>query len=514
MTITNTPATFDFGTVKRTGVVPSGLTAFTVTNNGEEAVDITIKGVDVGRWTLSDTATPGASVFGLKAGVNTLSKTITSVTSLAVYDYVLTESHQRKIVYSNGLFWLFYTDGTNTVYRTSATGATWSAATTISAITEGMYFNVWLDNGYLTYVDAEGGGSYPHYRLGFLENNGTITWSAVMQELSDHDDEDDIPFGSVDSNGYPWISYEGLTDQCPYITKSSTKDGTWTTASGFPYKLSTDTHGIWATTVLPLSGGKIYVLYTYREMSSGKILGKIYNAGWGDEETITTTKLYSYAYQYNAVVDGNDDIHLAFITEDENDDLNIYYTKRDHNTGTWSTETSIMLLPLTHILNNSYPHLSIDDNSGVIYCFWDNSPTDNHIYFKRLIGGVWDAAATDLVTDTYHIEKGYKFTTSYSSNGTAIGLAWLALDGVTAYLRFYPLGTNYNVVVKKTAPFNNLTTSLAGSASVDWGLELLAPTSYIAPFASYKPSTTVNGTVTLEITGDSEVVTIEAKATA
>ncbi len=52
----------------------TGLTYFTVTNNSGGAVDIAISGTDMTgggyTWTLSDTATPGDMIYGLKAGLS------------------------------------------------------------------------------------------------------------------------------------------------------------------------------------------------------------------------------------------------------------------------------------------------------------------------------------------------------------------------------------------------------------------------------------------------------------
>jgi len=70
--ITNTPASWDFGTVWENSTYSTGLTAFNVTNTGDVPVNISISGTNmtgVGTWTLNDTATPGADTYGLKAGV-------------------------------------------------------------------------------------------------------------------------------------------------------------------------------------------------------------------------------------------------------------------------------------------------------------------------------------------------------------------------------------------------------------------------------------------------------------
>ena len=52
---------------------PTGLTNFTITNNGTAIVNITIQGTDLSggtAWTLSDTATPGVDSYGLEAGLS------------------------------------------------------------------------------------------------------------------------------------------------------------------------------------------------------------------------------------------------------------------------------------------------------------------------------------------------------------------------------------------------------------------------------------------------------------
>ena len=70
--ITNLPNNQDFGIVLESSTPETGLTYFTVTNNSGGAVTIFISGTDATggtTHTLSDTATPGNNIFGLKAGL-------------------------------------------------------------------------------------------------------------------------------------------------------------------------------------------------------------------------------------------------------------------------------------------------------------------------------------------------------------------------------------------------------------------------------------------------------------
>jgi hypothetical protein len=69
----NTPSSNNFGVVIPNSTVSTGLNYFTMTNNSATAVNVTISGTDITggtTWTLSDTATPGSSTCGLKAGLN------------------------------------------------------------------------------------------------------------------------------------------------------------------------------------------------------------------------------------------------------------------------------------------------------------------------------------------------------------------------------------------------------------------------------------------------------------
>lgn len=70
--ISNDPSEWNLGTVLEGSTTETGLTYFTVTNNSGFAVNITIIGEDMTGgatpWVLSDTATQGTDIYGLKAG--------------------------------------------------------------------------------------------------------------------------------------------------------------------------------------------------------------------------------------------------------------------------------------------------------------------------------------------------------------------------------------------------------------------------------------------------------------
>ena len=69
-----TPSSNDFGILEVSGTGNTAIDYFTIENTGGCAVDVVIYGTDAtggdDTWTLSDTATPGENIYGLKAGLD------------------------------------------------------------------------------------------------------------------------------------------------------------------------------------------------------------------------------------------------------------------------------------------------------------------------------------------------------------------------------------------------------------------------------------------------------------
>jgi len=72
--ITNTPDSNNFGILEVNTTSNTAINYFTIENTGNCAVDVVIYGTDAtggdDTWTLSDTATPGENIYGLKAGLD------------------------------------------------------------------------------------------------------------------------------------------------------------------------------------------------------------------------------------------------------------------------------------------------------------------------------------------------------------------------------------------------------------------------------------------------------------
>jgi hypothetical protein len=330
----------------------------------------------------------------------------------------------RKAFYSNGLFWVFYTDGTNMGFRTSPNGlAPWSAFTAVRACIVEWRFSIFFDGTYVHYAVGTGTAGDPtYYRKGTPNSDGTITWSAAEQSVGNAETNitNASPMICVDSNGYPWIAYRhhnvGAAIRLAYITKSSTKDGTWTTAAGFPYQLSTTNYPGLVVSAVPLTGGKVLAIWTCRGLP---VMSRPWNgSAWGDYAQGTSAIQAESAV---SAVNEGDDVDLAFLKQTTYD---LVFAKYSYLSNSWGAETIIQ--PAT--TDKSWPQLSIDAVKNNLYLWWMGSPAANHIYYKRRTGNSWDTNPTDWVDESADglgaNNKHYCFYKAYSGY---IGLTYRTL---------------------------------------------------------------------------------------
>lgn len=325
----------------------------------------------------------------------------------------------RKIFYAAGRYWVFYSDGTNLVWRTSTNGINWSGASTVTACSYGSDWSVCFDGTYVHYARAHSTAAPAIvYRRGTPGPDGTISWSAVEQTAlaGVAGVAIDLPNVAVDSGGYPWIGYEripGLMYPCITTVDTAAWDaspGTWTTAANFPYQLSTSIHQ--TVEPVPLTGGKLLAIYATH---GGTIKSKAWDgAAWSAEATTTEDSEYR---MLSAVADG-DDVHLVFL---EDDNLDILHSLYDYTGNAWAAETTVQAA----VTNKSSPTLC-SDYSGGLYCFWIGSPIADHIYYKRYKTGAWDTGPTDWIDESangFYVNT--LLRTFYERYSNQIGLAYI-----------------------------------------------------------------------------------------
>ena len=128
-------------------------------------------------------------------------------------------SYGRKIVSASGLIWEFYANGTDIVYRTSASGLKWSAPTVV--ILGGVYGSLGPVQGYwftvyqapsdpahiwFAYAVSATSDNTFEYSSGILNSNGTMTWSGVLQQGFTVGANPDVPSLTFDTRGDMWLA--------------------------------------------------------------------------------------------------------------------------------------------------------------------------------------------------------------------------------------------------------------------------------------------------------------------
>jgi hypothetical protein len=329
-----------------------------------------------------------------------------SVVGTSTIDYAIRNPFQRKSFYANGLFWVFYHDGTNMVYKTSTDGSTWSAAVTVRSCSLGSQFSIWFDGTYLHYVVASGGLKY---RRGLPNSDGSITWSADEQSVSTVYNHPNYPTIATDSNGYVWIGYQdSYSSIYPYVIKSGNNDGTWgTTPSGFPYLLST-TDSDWYVSVIPLTAGKMAVVFS----SSPDV---VYVKAWTGSSWLSTVSISTQTYHYHSAAAVGDVVHIVFTKFPSPYD--ICYVKYSYSSNSFSAITTIQA-------SGTNPPVIGVDASGDLYVFWAGYPTANHIYYRKYTASTntWESVV-DWVAETSLTNN--LLTCFYQVYGSRIGVLYL-----------------------------------------------------------------------------------------
>jgi len=295
--------------------------------------------------------------------------------------------------YANERWWIFYVENTspyNLVYRTSTNGTSWSNETIFRVGTASGYqlLAIWFDGIYLHYAFHQrttGYGTPIYYRMGTPESNGTITWLAAEQTAIAGIASKHYRYLTIvcDSNGYPWIGCyrysSSAGDRKVYVHKSSTKNGTWIDANGFPYCPDNNDEVRSRLYLAPLSSAQMYILYDKGATGgvSYPINGRLWTGSWGDQETIINNS----NDQASAIGYGSK-VHLVYRDGLTND---YKYIVRD---GTWGT-------PILIETNNEFDKfsLSVNNINGKLYLFYiEGNPTDGDVVKYRIYSSSWSDA--------------------------------------------------------------------------------------------------------------------------
>jgi hypothetical protein len=321
---------------------------------------------------------------------------------------------QRKAFYTLGSFWVFYVDGKNLVCQSSKDEI-------LGACVNGYDASVFFDGKYVHYVRYYNYNLY--YRRGVPNSDGTITWSPEQTVYSGSStDNYQYPTIIVDSGGYAWIGarYYNGTSYYPAVFKNANNDGTWSTASGFPYTLTTSaSDSTWRAIVVPLTDLKVYVIYG---RVGAAVLGKLYDGGWKDEETVTLYALQNSDYMSATSFD--DYVYFAYLRQTTNQ---IMFRMR--TPVGWQDEELVQ----ESVKLSTGPVLTV--SSGRIYCFWSGVPHDNCIYYKKRTE-TWDVSPTLFVDENIDGLMSDELQSFYQSYGVTSGILYMSARRLPTNVKF------------------------------------------------------------------------------
>jgi hypothetical protein len=194
--------------------------------------------------------------------------------------------------------------------------------------------------------------------------NGIITWGTEHEVVYGNFW---VPSICVDSTGFPWITYRtnsiGIpSDAKPYVVKATVQDGSsW----GISKQLSA-LDELWWTVPLPLTSGKVYVLFSYPK---GPIYGNLWNGtSWFiTPETATEPGSTTEEFGSFSSVAKGDNVFIVYL---QNFTRKIVAVNR---TNTWGQETTIATdnnPPIFPEPPNPLPTISVDPSKGTLYVRW------------------------------------------------------------------------------------------------------------------------------------------------
>jgi len=199
-------------------------------------------------------------------------------------------SAQNKLVYAQGLWWAFYSDGTNIAYETSADGSVWSSPTTITSSsdsTKGYDFSSLTSGGTIYYVLSTYGTSASFlWRYGTLQSSGAIVWT--ISETSQSTTNTVYSYDSMvtDSSGNVWIALNTNDGVNTHIEVWRYSASTWSKVDDIS-PLSTDESAM----LEPLSTGVALIYGEGSVTAPVKIITSATGSSWSSSVSPTSDYL-------------------------------------------------------------------------------------------------------------------------------------------------------------------------------------------------------------------------------
>ena len=295
---------------------------------------------------------------------------------------------------SGGMFFIFYNDGTNYLYKSTGDGSAFTSSTIVRNFASAVRGGFSASPSQAVAFDAVGGivhwvGVKPHptatstspqviiaYKRGTVSLS-TITWEAEVDV--DVNVKQELVSITVDSDGRPWIGYSATIrannpsgyDTNAYAIRATNFQGTaWNNKLTLASRVGSESYIVIPISLTGPPAARMYFLYC---ISRSDISGRLWSGvALGAEETITSSSLPPHIVPpCSASVDANSDVHLIFTRRHrQTDSFDIMYIKRAGNA--WGTE---FLVAQNQKFSDgvSYPASSIDPSTNTFFSIWSSS---------------------------------------------------------------------------------------------------------------------------------------------
>lgn len=341
------------------------------------------------------------------------------------------KNRQDKVIFhAVGRLWCFYLERYSTpgyystlFFQTSTdNGETWGTQISIGSTTyeNGHYFSLWQDEIYLYMAyQPNSGYSALRYKRATLNIDGTVTFAAVTfpYTVDANDWVRQYLSVAVDAYGCPWIIFNlynhTTPDHAVMIIKSSTNDGTWSTALTQKVATYGSSSSTICTSINPLANGDM--VFTYQSSTDGVYNSITYfyaNSSFGAIYQIATNTGLT-AGRFSTVASGNT-LYFAFL--DSADSYKIKERKYDSVLGWDSSDTVITSLGTS----GTSPMLSVRSD-GITCFFLRDSNASIYDSFMSFSTGSWYTYVAFIesltLTSIDEIASEYSYNATYPSIG-------------------------------------------------------------------------------------------------
>ena len=260
---------------------------------------------------------------------------------------------------ANGLFWVFYNDGTNWGWKSSSNGQTWSSQSTFTSSVPPPQPGT-NDLGFYcsgTSVYYAGGtqslDTHFYYDTGTLNADGTITWvgpESAIATLGNHVGYTSI---TLDTSNNVWVALQSQNTGGggPYYNE------VWELTSAWGSSLTlTFASVLPIPQIVPLTSGKMALIYGTGHMAIGTetLTGATWTAG-------PSTSASNYFPQFSTAVTIGDTVEYC-----ASDQSNVYYLTYAYGGASWSSPTTIA---------SALACSATTDGVSVLGLFYVTSPT-------------------------------------------------------------------------------------------------------------------------------------------